>query len=169
MGNLKLDARALQQQIANLYLQFPELREDDEMLRVDMLEGATNLDELLTVIVRGVEDAKALRDGTKIRLDELEARQKRFKTRIEFLRGMALKILQAAELKKRELPEATLSIRQGPQQLIGDPDPATLPDDLCRVSRDLDRAKIKDKLLAGEDVEGFVLSNAEPSLSVRVK
>jgi len=166
---LRQDIERLHQQIANLYLQFPELVEDDEVLRVDTLEGATNMDELLTAIVRGIEDAKALHAGTEQRLDELEARQKRFKMRIEFLRAMILKIMDHAKIKKRELPEATLSIRASQQKLIGDPDPDTLPDDLCKITREADRAKIRAHLLTGGEVEGFALSNAEPSLAVYVR
>lgn len=169
MGNLRQDAYSLQQQIANLYLQFPELKGDDEMLRVDTLEGATNLTETLTAILRGLEDAKALRDGTQGRLDDLKARQDRFKMRIEFLRLMITKIMQHVEIAKIELPEATLSMRAGSPQLIGDPDPAELPDELVRIVRQPDKAKIKDALERGQVVPGFVLSNAPPSLSVRVK
>lgn len=169
MSNLRQSAHALQQQIANLYLQYPELRDDDEVLRADMLEGATNLDEMLTMILRSIEDTKALRDGTKLRLEELRARQDRFKLRIEFLRSMALQIMQHAEIKKRELPEATLSIRAGVQQVIGEADPAALPDDLCKISREPDRTKIKEALQAGQHLEGLALSNAPPSLTVRVK
>ena len=166
---LEAKARQLQQDIANLYLQFPELKEDDEMLRIDTLEGATDLKELLTVILRATEDAKALRDGTKARLDDLKARADRFKMRIEFLRAMMTKILESAGVKKIELPEATLSMRAGTPHLLGDPDPAILPDDLCRIVREPDKAKIKERLLSGGIVDGFALSNAEPGLSVRVK
>ena len=166
---LEAKARQLQQDIANLYLQFPELKEDDEMLRVDTLEGATDLKELLTAIVRAQDDAKALRDGTKVRLDALKSRADRFKMRIEFLRALMTKILESAGVKKIELPEATLSMTARPQQLIGDPDPATLPDGLCRIKREPDKAKIRELLLSGVTVDGFVLSNAEPGLTVRVK
>ena len=169
MGNLRQDFHALQQQIANLYLEYPELKEDDAVLRVDTLTGATNLGEMLTAILHSLEDAKALRDGTQGRLDELKARQDRFKLRIEFLRLMITKIMQHVEVGKIELPEATLSMRKGSAQLIGDPDPAELPDDLVRIVRQPDKAKIKEALERGEEVPGFVLSNAPPSLSVRVK
>ena len=166
---LESKARQLQQDIANLYLQFPELQGDDEMLRVDMLEGATDIKELLTVALRAVEDARALRDGTRARLDDLKARGDRFKMRIEFLRAMITKILASAQLKKIELPEATLTMVNRAPHLIGDPDPATLPDDLCHIIRQPNMGKIKDLLLAGGVVDGFALSNSEPSLTVRVK
>ena len=163
---LKDDAYRLQQQISNLYLEFPELVDDDEMLRVDMLEGTTNLKELAAVIVAAIGDARELYDGTKPRIDAIKVRQKRYKMRDDFLRGLLFKILQHANVRKLEVPEATLSIKNGTQQLVGNPDPATLPDELCRIIREPDKVKIKAALLAGDTVPGFVLSNSAPSLAV---
>jgi len=165
---LRQEAERLQREIANLYLQFPELREDDEVLRVDMLEGATSLKELAAVILDGIGDARALYSGTKIRMDELKARQERFKMRGEFLRAMLLKLLQHAEVKKLELAAGTVSVKAGAQQLRGD-DASGLPDELCRIAREPDKIKIKERLQAGEAVPGFALSNGEPTLAVYAK
>jgi hypothetical protein len=77
--------------------------------------------------------------------------------------------MEAADLKKRELPEATLSMHSGQKQLIGDADPTTLPDDLCKISRSPDRTAIKDALKAGKTVPGYSLSNSQPTLSIRIK
>lgn len=166
---LEREARQLQQDIANLYLQFPELRDDDEMLRVDTLEGATNLKELATVILRGIADARALYDGTKLRAEELAARQERFKMRGEFLRAMLMKILQHADVRKLELAEATVSIKAGSAQIIGDLDPAKLPDYFVRITREADRVKIRAALLDGVVIDGVALSNGEPTLAVHVR
>jgi hypothetical protein len=166
---LRQQAQQLQQDIANLYLQFPELKDDDEMLRVDTLEGATNLKELATVILRGIADARALLDGTKERADELKARQDRFKMRGEFLRAMLMKILQHADVRKLELPEATVSLRHGAPQIIGEPDPDKLPDEFVKVKREADRVKIRTALVNGFEIEGLSLSNGEPTLAVNVR
>lgn len=165
---MRLDPRIIQQQIANLILSYPEIG-DDEILRADMIEGETDAFELLTSIVRQIEDAKALQDGTGERLEELKARKDRFGRRIDGLRKLAFNIMECAELAKAELPEATLSLRAGQAQLVGEADPALLPDDLCKISRAPDRTKIKDALKAGQTVPGFELSNSPPSLSIRIK
>jgi hypothetical protein len=174
MANMaRIDGRALQQQIANLYLDFPELRDDDEMLKLDMLEGATDLHELATVIVRAERESKALFDGTDTALgtlvEDLKARKARFKRRGQFLRAMLLKIMQAAEIKKLELPIATLSQRSSPPQIVGEPDVALLPDDLCRLTREPNRSAIREALERGDEVPGLFLSNAPPSLSIHAK
>ncbi len=158
----------IRQTIENLKLTHPELLEDDEAW-VSTLESETDFNEVLTTIVRRIEDTKALVIGTKDRFEELKSRKDRFEHRVETLRELAFKIMQAAELAKVELPEATLSLRAGTQQIIGDADPQDLPDELCKISRSLDRTAIKDALKTGQEVPGFSLSNSPPSLTIRIK
>lgn len=165
---MRLDPRIVQQQIANLRVTHPELIEDDESWLL-ALESETELDAILTQIVRQIEDATALANGTTERLDILTERAKRFEQRVQSLRNVAFKMLDASGLAKVELPEATLSIRKGQPQLVGEADPATLPDELCKVSRTVDRTKVKEALKDGATVAGFSLSNSQPSLSIRIK
>jgi hypothetical protein len=162
----RFDARQLQQEIANLYLQFPELKGDDEMLKVDTLEGATNLKEFLSAVLDGYGKAQEGVIGSKARLDDIRARHTRYEMRVDFLRGMMQKILAAADIRKVELPEATLSMKNGQPKVIGEVDPAALPDEFCRIKREPDKEKIKTALLNGQTVDGFSLSNGEPSLAV---
>lgn len=163
-----LDPKTIRLQIENLKLVHPEILEDDEAWLAS-LESETEFQEILTSIVRRIEDTKALVIGTKDRFEELKARKDRFEHRVETLRTLAFKIMQAADLAKAELPEATLSLRAGTQQLIGEADPKELPDSLCKISRDLNRTAIKDALKTGQTVPGFQLSNSPPSLTIRIK
>jgi len=165
---MRLDPAIVRQQIANLKLSHPALAEDDEALQAS-IESETDLYDLLTAIVRRIEDAKALIFGTNDRIGELIARRERFEHRIDAMRELAFKVMQAAEVAKVELPDATLSLRAGTQQLVGDADPALLPDSFCKVSRSLDRPAIKAALKTGQAVPGFQLSNSPPSLAIRIK
>jgi nitrogen fixation/metabolism regulation signal transduction histidine kinase len=163
-----LDPLVVRQQVENLKIVHPELLEDDDAW-ISSLESETDFNELLTTIVRRIEDTKALVIGTKDRFEELKARKDRFEHRVETLRELAFKIMHAADLAKVELPEATLSLRAGTQQLSGDADPKDLPDSLCKISRDLNRTAIKEALKTGKEVPGFSLSNSTPSLTIRIK
>lgn len=163
-----LDPRIIRQQIENLKLAYPEMVDDDEAWLMS-LESETGTNDFLTDIVRRIEDTKALVVGTKDRFEDLKARKERFEHRIEVLRELAFKVMHAADLAKLELPEATLSLRAGTPQLVGDADPKDLPDELCKISRDLNRTAIKDALKTGQTIPGFQLSNATPSLSIRIK
>jgi hypothetical protein len=164
----QLDPTVIRRQIENLKVSFPDLAGDDESWQMS-LESETDLAELLTNLVRKIDDAKALVIGTKDRFEELEQRKARFEHRIDALRQLAFKLMQSAEVTKLELPEATLSLRNGAQQLVGEADATTLPDELCKISRNPDRTKIKEALKAGQTVPGFSTVERTPSLSIRIK
>ena len=163
-----LDPRLVRQQIENLKISHPELLEDDEAW-IATLESETSFNDLLTNIVRRIEDTKALVIGTKDRFEELKARKDKFEHRVDTLRNLAFNLMQTGDLAKVELPEATLSLRAGTQQLIGEADPEELPDELCKISRNLNRTAIKEALKTGLTVPGFELSNSPPSLTIRIK
>lgn len=164
---MRLDPAIIKHQIDNLLAQFPELIEDD-VLRTDMIEGQTDAFTFLSMLVRKIGESDALADGVDLYRQELAERESRIRRRIFSLRGLAFKIMEAAELKKAELPEATLSIRNGTPKVII-VDETQLPENCVRTKTEPDKTKIKDALLSGETVEGAVLSNAEPSLSIRIK
>jgi Siphovirus Gp157 len=170
MANVERDVINLRIEIEAL-LRDPDFAvlADDEILRADTLEGSTSLKDVLTSLATSEDDAKALRDGTGGRLEELSARKTRFGRRIDFVRALIQRVMEAANLPKIELPIATLSLRNNSQQLIGDGEGVDLPDDLVRIKREPDRPKIKEALKAGRIIPGFVLSNAPPSLVVRIK
>jgi hypothetical protein len=165
---LETQTNQLRSQIEAMLRDYPELA-DDEILRADMLEGETDIGEIVTNIHRMIEDAKALREGTQGRLDDLIARRTRFQRRVDFGRDLICRIMEAGQITKLELPEVTASMRKGMPTLVGDPDPDALPDELVRITRAPDKAKIKDALTRGLVVPGFSFSNAPPSLTLRVK
>ena len=165
---MRINPEVVRQQIENLKVSHPELIEDDEAWLAS-LESETKFEELVTQLVRRIDDSKALAEGTAGRLTELQERKARLLHRMESLRGLLFKLMESAELAKLELPEATITIRKGTAQLIGEADPASLPDDLCKISRTPDRTAIKEALKTGQTVPGFSLSNASPSLSIRIK
>lgn len=162
------DADQLRIQIENLVRQYPEIAED-EILRADMLDGETSIEQVLTSLVRMGEDARAMRDATQTQLDNLKARGDRFGRRIVFSRALIFKILEAAKLKKKELPEATVYLRNNAPALIGEPDGDKLPDDYVKVERKPDKKKIKDAMIAGTTFEGLALSNQPPSVVVTIR
>lgn len=165
---MRLNPQVVRQQIENLKLLHPDLIEDDEAWALS-LESETDINALLTSIVRRIEDTKALVIGTKDRFEELKARKDRFEQRVDSLRDLAFKFMSAAELAKIELAEATLSIRKGQPQIVGEPDPASLPDELCKIKREANRTAIKEALIHGAEIPGCQLSNGAPSIAIRVK
>lgn len=163
---MQLNPLIVRHQIEMLKVSNPEVLEDDETWLL-ALESETNVEELLTQIIRQIEDTKALVVGTKDRFEELRARKDRFESRVESLRALAFKLMEAADLPKLELPEATLSIRSVPPSVMIT-DEEKLPDIACKFERKPDKAKIKE-LLASGWVAGATMSNGSKSLSIRIK
>ncbi|MEH2501203.1 hypothetical protein V1290_000014 [Bradyrhizobium sp. AZCC 1578] len=109
---MQLNPLVVRQQIENLKVAHPELLEDDEAWLAS-LESETKFEELLTQLLRRIEDSKALAEGTAGRLTELQERKARLLHRMEGLRNLLFKLMESAELAKLELPEATITIRKG--------------------------------------------------------
>jgi len=154
-------------EIDTLIRDHPELA-DDVVALLDMLEGQTDLFEALAMLGRALDNTKLLREGIAARLEELYAREGRFEARDKYIRNMIFKLMESSQLRKCELPEVTFSLRNNPPRVVGDADPASLPDDLVKITRAISKTKIKEALEAGRVVEGFALSNSPPSLVVRV-
>lgn len=159
-----LNPLVVRQQIENLKIAYPTLLEDEEAWSAS-LESETSFNDLLTTIVKRIDDTKALVIGTKDRFEELKARKDRLEHRIEALRTLAMKLMESAELAKVELPLATLSLRAVPPSVII-VDEDNLPDIACKFERKPDKTKIKE-LLATGPVSGAVMSNGSRTISIR--
>jgi hypothetical protein len=165
---MKFNLEQLRLDLKNALLRYPDLA-DDEILRADTLEGATDIKEALTALVLAVSENRTMADALTTRLEELTDRRARFARRVELLREMILSVLQAANLKKLELPEATVSQRASPPQIIGEVSADALPDDLVRIKREPNKTAIREALLAHREVPGLYLSNSPPALTIKVK
>jgi len=162
-----LNIALIEREIENLIASFPELA-DDETLRADMIAGSTEAEEVLSKIVDRMQEAETMASAIAKRVNDLNARGASFDRRGDAMRALALRIMNAAQLRKMPLPEATLSIRVNPPSVIIH-DETEIPDDFTKFEIKIDRTKIKEALKAGQIVPGASLSNGSESLSVRVK
>jgi len=166
----RLDPTFVRAQIELLRISHPGIWDDgDEILLADMLEAQTGLYEfLITLMRRALVDDETVVRGTEAIMAEMKARRLRYELRIEAARTLALKLMQQADVRKIELPIATLSIRAGQPRVIIT-DEAALPEHCIRTKREPDKVAIKEQLAGGQAVHGATLSNSEPTLAVRVK
>jgi hypothetical protein len=162
------DVNALRLEIERWLRDWPELAEDIQ-LRADMLDAETPIADVLADLIRIGEGTRMLRDASHEQLARLKARVERFDRRVEFTRSLMLSIMSAAELRKFELAEGTVYLRNNPPQIVGIADGNKLPDDLVKIERKPDRVKIKEALQAGREIEGLALSNAPPSIVVAIR
>jgi Siphovirus Gp157 len=157
----------LLQQIDWLIANFPELAED-EVLRRDTIEGDTDFIEYMRLLERRRQDARTLQEALELYVEELKQRSDRFKRRDEGMRALMLNLLQHAQLRRLELPEATISVRHGvPRVVITDE--AELPGEFWRIKKEPDKIKLKQALEISTHVPGATLSNSPETLNIRIK
>lgn len=114
---------------------------EDELLFADMLEGETDLFEIVGKLHQRMAADQELVAGITERQAELAERKRRLSARIEATKATVGKFLRAAKLPKIELPEATYSIRDGkPSLTVVNPD--AVPEELTRIKREPDKAAI---------------------------
>jgi hypothetical protein len=157
----------IKQQIHNLLLQYPELAED-EVLREDMLAGSTDLNEALAVLLDRMRDSESMASAITDRIKTMQDRRKRIEDRQVSLRNVIFSLMQAADLPKVELPEATLYLRTNPPSAVIT-DESKLPDSVYETKqvRTLSKARVLQLLKVGETVDGAMLDNGGVSLVVR--
>lgn len=165
MPNLDLERAQLELAIQSLKAQFPELQHDEELL-IDVLEGETNFNEVMSTLAKEIKVAKANVSGIKEVTKELKERQARFEAREEFARNLAQKLMEVAGVKKLTLPVATINITNvSPSVIITDE--SALPDEFMRIKKEPNKTAIKAALEAGQSVSGAVMSNGSTTVSIR--
>ena len=131
------------------------LRDAEERLLLDMIEGETDALELMDKLIEHVVADEALVDAGKARLKRIEARADRHRA---ILRAMMEEIGD-----KLERPLATLSVSTGPRTAVV-VDAKAIPEVYWR--RTVDKQELLRALKNGP-VEGAELSNGAPVLTLR--
>jgi hypothetical protein len=139
---------------------------DDETL-CDTLQGLSDFPDKIAQIVRSGLDDEAVIAGLKMRLDAMNERMARFRTRVERKRALACWAMGAARLPRLDQADFTVFLRQGGQKLQVE-DETKLPKDyLVPQPPKINRALLTEVLKAGTSVEGANLVMGEPHIAVR--
>jgi hypothetical protein len=145
---------------------YPEI---DEETLADTLEGATDLNEAISAIVRSALDDEAMAEALKTRMDDMKVRLERIRTTASNKRLAATDVMEQVGLKKVTEADFTVSLRPAPLGVIITNEEA-IPDafKVPQPAR-IDKRRILDHLKHGESVTGATLTNQRNSLSVRTK
>ena len=139
---------------------------DEETVR-DTIEGETDLHGAIQGALDLLTATEVMTEGLEAKIKELNGRLKRYDDRKDFLRAAIEQAMVIGNLKKLELPEATLSLgNRAPGLVITDeslvpvsfwkqPDPV------------LDKAAIKAALKDKQEIPGVELGNGTISLTIR--
>jgi hypothetical protein len=160
----KYDVDILKRTIELLLERYPELK-DDEELKADMLEGATDFRETMERLLRRTQDsiylAKACQDAER----DINSRRRRFDKRVEFGRELMKRLMEVADVRKLEFPTATVSIMNTAPQVVV-LNEHEIPDDFMRIKKEPNKILLKE-MLEQMDVPGVTLSNGGTSLVIR--
>lgn len=162
------DIRLAQRDIERVLEDLNAFLEDDEQLKLDMLEGETDLFD----IARRLLDANEADEGIIAALEEQiacrQARKDRAKLRIERRKSALSSLMDCARLTKLPLPEATVSLRTlQPRPKVIDAD--ALPDAFVTFKRIPNLEEIKAAIECGADIPGVGMTNGGISVVVRRK
>lgn len=143
---------------------------DDEETYSDTLDGETDYIALLARETAAVLDDRALAAAIKAEIAAMTQRAERINWRADAHAKNAMMILRAADMRKVELPRATVSIRAGSQR-VEITNPSDVPTQLKRVKTvtEPDKVAIAALLKSGESVPGCTLAVGDETLSLRSK
>lgn len=128
-------------EIRRIAMELDALCGEDELLFCDMLQGETDVFEIVGRLHQRIAADQELVAGITERQADLAERKKRLTVRIDATKASVGRFLRAAKLPKIELAEATYSVRDGkPSLTVINPD--AVPEALTRVKREPDKAAI---------------------------
>ncbi len=139
------------------------LDEDDQVL-LDSLDGQTGIMDQLASMLRRALELDDMASTVATQQKRLADRKTALEDRAARLRRIVIYYLDLIGRKKIEAPDFAYTLAHGRRTLIGDADPAALPDRLVRVKREVNRVAVKQAIEAGENIEGFSLGNGPPHL-----
>lgn len=135
----------------------------DDRLFADMMEGETDIDRIALRIYEQVARDEETLAGIVERQRALAERKKRIEARRDSGKAFIGKALRIARMTKLELPEVTLSVRDGKAKLKV-VDPAAVPDDYVTFKPTPSMTKINEDFAPDSDLPNWLV--VEPATDV---
>jgi hypothetical protein len=166
---LKLELPTIEKEIstfmASILSSNPEIATDDEF-KQDLLEGSTDVIEIIDRILINIYINTGYIDGIKTARARLDDRLDRLETRNEVFRALIKRLMDAAQTRKINAPSGTVSIGVKPPS-VEIVDEGLIPEKFMRITKAPSKTLIGNALKAGEDVPGTRLNNGGETLTIR--
>lgn len=160
--NLEREAEAARQ----LREHITTIAADDPELVADMIEGETGINEAIEAALAQIAADEAHIDGISAFQSRLGARKERLRRRTELMRAAVKSAMEAADMKRKELPIGTITRAALPRQVIVT-DESRIPAQFWKQPDPvLDNAAIKAALKAGDQIGGAELDNGGATLKI---
>ena len=163
-------ARSLEHEAEAVCVLLANLRDvigDDIDAIHDAIEGETSLLEAIGGAVDRLGELEAHEEALAAQMKALATRKERFSHQGDLIRAAILSAMATADLKKLELPQATLSRKPTPPKVLI-LDEASIPARFWKLSDPkLDRTSVLSALKANEPVPGAELSNGGETVAIK--
>lgn len=141
--------------------------DDDDMIAT-AVEGETGLVEAISDAVDRISELKAHQTALEGQIKSLTERRSRFEDQEARIKAAVHVAMGQAEMRKLELPQATLSVRAVASK-AEITDEAAIPAKFWKPQDPrLDKKAVLDALKSKEDVPGAILSNGGETLAIKV-
>lgn len=153
----------------NLLLNIRDVIGDDEEMIADAVEGETDLTEAISSAVDRIAELNGHQESLETRIKALQDRRDRFEDQAARIKAAIHVAMGQGELRKLELPQATISLRAVPAkvEIINE---VEIPPRFWKAQDPkLDKKAILDALKSGESIDGAKLSNGGETISIRDK
>lgn len=144
-----------------------ELCGEDSDLLADMIEGETELYPFAERVVEQICNDEALLIGLTAIIEKLQSRKKRIENRRKHARNIVCMVMDEADQKTLELPQATITIYAIDPNIIIQ-DEAKIPSKYWKPKDPtLDKSALRKDANAGDKIPGITLDNGDFALKVR--
>lgn len=133
---------------------------------VDLVDEVGAVEFAMRQIVRETQDAQDIAAAARHRATEAAERARRFEARALRYKGLLLAAMDAMGWRKKEWPEATVSLRAGQPNVIIT-DETQLPEIFIRIRLEPDKESLRAALKDGASIPGAALTNNLPSVQIR--
>jgi hypothetical protein len=153
----------------NLLLNVRDVIGDDEEMIATAIEGETNLTEAISSAVDRISELNCHQESLALRIKALQERRDRFEDQAARIKAAIHVAMSQGELRKLELPQATLSVRAVPPK-VEITDEAEIPSRFWKPQDPkLDKKAIAEALKLNVPVPGATMSNGGETISIRDK
>ena len=161
--SLQIQGEAARSLLANIR---DVIGDDDEMI-VTAVEGETSLIEAISAGVDRIAELEAHCEALDTHAKAITERRSRFEAQASRIKAAIHVAMGQAELRKLELPQATLSVR-AVQPKVDVIDESSIPAKFWKPQEPkLDRRAVLDALKSKERVPGAMLSNGGETLAIK--
>lgn len=144
------------------------LGDADPDLIHDVLEGQTDVFELMDWALGKIADEETFQEAIASRISSLKERSKGSEGRVARLRGVLDALMGSTGERTVRRPEATVSLMVRKPAIL-EVDESLLPDQFWKETRTVSRSAINEAIKNGEVVAGVTMDNGGYSLTIRRK